>query len=195
MAETTDTASTGDAKPRKGKLKLLFGAILLIAVGAGAAFGAAQMGFLGAPAEANTPNEPKLIRKGEKDPYAPPSDKKDSGLKIVEGEGGSEYRTSYYSFDEAFTSNLADSPALIQVSLAASTMRDGRVLQWLARHELALRSTLLIELAETTEDEATTAEGKEDLQKRLTAAINEVLTEKEGFGGVDQVHFRGFIVQ
>lgn len=195
MADKTTTASTSDAKPKKGKLKLLFGAILLIGTGAGGAFGAAQMGYLGAPAEANEPDQPQFVRKGEEDPYAPVTDGKDSAIEIVEGEGGSDYRTSYYSFEEAFTSNLADSPALIQVSLAASTRRDGRVLQWLARHELALRSTILIELAETSEEQATTAAGKEDLQKRLTASINGVLTEKEGFGGVDQVHFRGYLVQ
>ena len=37
--------------------------------------------------------------------------------------------------------------------------------------------------------------GKEDLQARLTTAINEVLEEQEGFGGVDNVFFRSFIVQ
>ena len=40
-----------------------------------------------------------------------------------------------------------------------------------------------------------TAQGKDRLQKRLTAAINKVLTEEEGFGGVDQVYFKSFLVQ
>ncbi len=34
-----------------------------------------------------------------------------------------------------------------------------------------------------------------DLQKRLTAAINKVLTQTEGFGGVDSVYFKSFIIQ
>ena len=38
-------------------------------------------------------------------------------------------------------------------------------------------------------------EGKERLQARLAAAINRVLEENEGFGGVDAVHFRSFLVQ
>ena len=33
------------------------------------------------------------------------------------------------------------------------------------------------------------------LQDRLVKAINRVLTEQEGFGGVDAVHFRSFLVQ
>ena len=191
MANKTDK----EAKPGKGKLRLVLGALVLIGAGAGGAYAAGQMGYLGNGAEAHGPDEPKLIRKGEADPYAPAVTAEKAAGEFVEGEGGSEYRTSYYSFEESFTSNLKDSPALIQVNLAASTRRDGRVLQWMQKHELALRSVMLVQLAETSEMEATTAEGKERLQKRLTAAINDVLTEAEGFGGVDNVHFRGYLVQ
>jgi len=69
------------------------------------------------------------------------------------------------------------------------------VLLWLKEHELAIRSALLNILADTTENEITTIDGKERLQKRLTAAINKVLTDEEGFGGVDDVYFRSFIIQ
>ena len=41
----------------------------------------------------------------------------------------------------------------------------------------------------------TSPEGKERLQKRLTETINRVLTKTEGFGGVDAVHFKSFLVQ
>ena len=50
-------------------------------------------------------------------------------------------------------------------------------------------------LADTPEEEVSTIEGKEKLQKRLTAAINKVLTAEEGFGGVDEVYFNRFLVQ
>ena len=110
-------------------------------------------------------------------------------------QGGSEYRRQYYSFEEGFTSNLKDSAALVQLTLAVSTQHDGRVLQWLARHELAIRSAVLVELASTPEDDVFTAEGKQRLQARLVKAINGVLTQQEGFGGVDAVHFRSFLVQ
>ncbi|PKP89481.1 MAG: flagellar basal body-associated protein FliL, partial [Alphaproteobacteria bacterium HGW-Alphaproteobacteria-15] len=110
-------------------------------------------------------------------------------------EGGSKYRTAYYSFEESFTSNLADSPGLVQVELAVSTRRDGRVLQWVRNHELAIRSAILTQLAATPEAEVYDVAGKERLAKRLTQAINDVLEENEGFGGIDAVHFRGFLVQ
>lgn len=192
MSDDTAEPKAGKAKG-KGKLKLLLGAGLLLALGGGSVFGAMHYGLLG-KATAQEIDEPKLMRKGEDDPYAPEESEEGGGL-YVDGEGGSEYRTSYHSFEDSFTANLKNSPALIQVSLAASTRRDGRVLQWLARHELAIRSAIIVQLGETTEEQATTEAGKEGLQKRLTAAINEVLQEREGFGGVDNVYFRGYLVQ
>lgn len=193
-------AENDQSKPaKKGKgliVKTLMG-IILIGAGAGGTFGLLQAGMLGGKHEAaKEDNTPKLIRKGEADPYAPPADKEGEGAGLdVPGDGGSKYRTSYYSFAEDFTSNLKGSAGLIQVSLAASTQRDGRVLIWLKKHELAVRSRILIELADTPEEEMMTPEGKERLQKRLTAAINEVLTQAEGFGGINSVYFKSLLVQ
>jgi flagellar FliL protein len=113
----------------------------------------------------------------------------------VLGDGGSEYRTAYYVFAEDFTSNLKNSDGLIQVSLAASTRRDGRVLMWMKKHELAIRSSMLAVLADTPEEDVYTLAGKEHMQKRLTDTINKVLTEREGFGGIDSVYFKTFLVQ
>ena len=50
-------------------------------------------------------------------------------------------------------------------------------------------------LGETSEEQVFTAEGKAQIQKRLVDAINGVLKEKEGFGGVSNVYFTNFIVQ
>ncbi len=178
-----------------GKMKLLIGAVVLIGLGAGGAYGAVAMGYLGPQHEAESgPDVPRLVAKGEEDPYAVAGDGKDA-VAAVHGEGGSEYRTAYYSFEEGFTSNLKDSPGLVQVSLAASTRHDGRVIQWLEMHELAVRSAILVELANTVEDDVYTVAGKQRMQERLTDAINAVLEEQEGFGGVEAVHFRTFLVQ
>lgn len=185
-----------DEEPAKkgGKLKMVVGAIVLLGVGIGGTVGAMQLGYVGTPAGAQEPDKPKLLAKGAEDPYRVDPDADDTST-FVDGEGGSEYRTSYYSFEEGFTANLKDSAGLVQLSLAASTRHDGRVLQWLKRHELAVRSAILVELANTPEDDAYSVEGKQRLQERLAKAINRVLTEKEGFGGVDQVHFRTYLVQ
>jgi flagellar FliL protein len=200
MSDKKDHKKDGEPKPKKGKgmAVKLGGALALVAVGGGGVFGMVEAGIIGGGEhEAKEDNSPKLIRKGEEDPYAPKAEGKEGegGVEEVDGEGGSEFRTAYYNFAEDFTSNLKNSDALVQMSLAASTRRDGRVLMWLKKHELAIRSGMLAVLADTPEEDVYAIEGKERLQKRLTAAINKVLTDTEGFGGVDAVYFKSFLVQ
>ena len=190
-----------DAKPKKGKgmlVKLVAG-LVLVGAGGGGTFALVKSGMIGGgESHAKEDNKPKLIRKGEEDPYAPKGEGKEGegeGGAEVEGDGGSEFKTSYYNFAEDFTSNLKNSSSLVQISLACSTRRDGRVLLWLKKHELAIRSQILVVLADTPEEDAFTPDGKQRLQKRLTDAINKVLTDTEGFGGVDAVYFKSFLVQ
>jgi flagellar FliL protein len=186
----------GGKSKKGGMIKIILGAVLLLGLGAGGAYGAFAAGLLGGDAGHDEPDEPEFVLKGEEDPYpVPGAEKEKDAAAPVYGEGGSKYRTVYYSFEESFTSNLADSPGLIQVELAVSTRRDGRVLQWVKNHELAIRSAILAQLAATTEAEVYDVEGKKRLGERLTRAVNAVLEENEGFGGIDAVHFRGFLVQ
>ncbi len=194
--DKSDNASEGGKSGKGGAIKLIIGAVLLLGVGAGGAYGAFAMGLIPGMDAKHEPDQPKLVLKTDTDPYpVPGADKeKDAGAPVY-GEGGSKYRTAYYSFTESFTSNLADSAGLVQVELAVSTRRDGRVLQWVKTHELAIRSAILAQLAATTEAEAYDVDGKKRIAGRLTKAVNEVLEEKEGFGGIDSVHFKGFLVQ
>jgi flagellar FliL protein len=191
MASADEKNEEGSKKG--GLIKILIGMVALLGVGAGGAYGAFAAGLIGGGSQ--VPNEPQFVRKGDTDPYELPGGGGKDDLVVVYGDGGSEYRTAYYSFSDSFTSNLAQSPALIQVELAASTRRDGRVLQWVHNHELAIRSAILVELAATSEEEIYAPEGKEELAKRLTSAINDVLEEEEGFGGIEAVHFKGILVQ
>ena len=191
MAKDADKPE--DDKPKGGMMKMAIGGVAMLGVGAGGAYGAFAAGLI-AGADGGEPDLPKLVRKGETDPYAMPGKSKDEGAPVY-GEGGSEYRTAYYSFSDSFTSNLSDSPALIQVEIAVSTQHDGRVLAWVKNHELAIRSVVLVQLAATQEADVFDAEGRTKLKQRLTKAINAELEKKEGFGGIDAVHFKGFLVQ
>ena len=185
-------------KKKKSLIKKLILPLVLLGVGGGGAYGAMVAGMIGHNAEKKEDNTPKLIRKGEVDPFAPKLEagkEGDGGGAEVDGDGGSQYRTSYYTFSDDFTSNLKDSDALLQVSLACSTRRDGRVLMWLKKHELAIRSAMLNVIADTPEEDMASPQGKERLQKRLTGAINQVLVQTEGFGGIDAVYFRSLLVQ
>lgn len=195
--------SDKEEKPKKqkkggGMMMKVVMAVGLLAVGGGGVFGLVAAGIIGGghAEEAKKDNNPKLVRKGEEDIYAPKAKEgEEGGAADVEGEGGSEFRTVYYNFAEDFTSNLKNTDALLQVNISASTRRDYRVVMWMKKHELAIRSALLIAIADTPEEDVISPEGKGRLQKRLTAAINKVLTENEGFGGVDNVYFKTFIVQ
>lgn len=195
--------SDKEEKPKKKKgggmmMKIMI-PVALLAVGGGGVFGLVAAGVIGGGghAEVKEDKNPKLIRKGEVDPFAPAAKEGEGegGGADVDGEGGSEFRTVYYNFPEDFTSNLKDSEGLLQVNIAASTRRDYRVVLWMKKHEMAIRSAVLIAIADTHEEEVYSPDGKGRLQKRLTAAINKVLTDTEGFGGVDAVHFKSFIVQ
>lgn len=194
----SDKKDKSDKSKKGGKslLKIMLAGVVVAGACGGTVFGLMAAGVIQTASAEAKETGPLFVVKGEEDPYAPPAGKGEKGAaEVVYGEGGTKYRTAYYSFAEEFTSNLSESEGLIQVSLAASTRRDGRVLMWLDEHQLALRSRILVELADTPEDEILSSEGKQRLQKRLTAAVNEVLVEQEGFGGVDNVYFRTFIVQ
>ena len=196
MSDPTDPAPA--AKPKCSLAKLAGLGVVIAGIGGGTAFGLSAAGVIGGHAAEKVDHRPQLVRKGEADPYAPPAaegEGEGGGEEEEEASGGSEYRVAYYSFADEFTSNLKESDGLVQLSLAASTRRDGRVLRRLARHELAIRSAVLVVLADTPEPGIDTVAGKARLQKRLTAAINQVLARNEGFGGIDAVYFKTFLVQ
>ena len=97
--------------------------------------------------------------------------------------------------DKEFTSNLQDSVHFIQVGIAISTPYDDTVIENLKTNEIAVRSSILMALGDTTEEQVITSDGKKQLERRLVKAINDTLKEKEGFGGVGNVYFTNFVVQ
>lgn len=200
----------GAPAPKKNRLKLalLIGLPLaLLGSGGGAAVYAMQAGWFSAVPTAAGSSTPRLVPKeeekraslaaageGEHGDLDKPGTE-GHGKPTPQGEGGDRYASSYYPMEKEFTSNLQDSVHFIQVGIAVSTPYDQRVLENLKTHEIAIRSQVLMALGETSEDEVFTAQGKRAIQDRLAKAINAVLKEKEGFGGVSNVYFTNFIVQ
>ncbi|AJP73504.1 flagellar basal body-associated FliL family protein [Sphingomonas hengshuiensis] len=208
MADTKDEKTA--APKKKGKLLLLIGLpVLALAAGGGGAVYAMQAGWFNAAPHAEADDTPKLVPKseekratlagggegegGEHGEAAPAAG--EGGKPTPAGEGGDKYASSYYPLEKEFTSNLQGSVHFIQVGVAVSTPYDQRVLENIKTHEIAIRSQVLMALGETSEEEVFTAEGKRHIQDRLVKAINAVLKEKEGFGGVSNVYFTNFIVQ
>lgn len=203
--EAFDDETPTPKKRKKGGLlkKLIFlvvGLALLGGLGGGALY-AMQAGWFGGAAQASAEaNGPQLVPKSEEHRASASGDKEGEGGKhdgktTPLGKGGDKYASNYYPLEKEFTSNLQDSVHFIQVGIAVSTPYDDRVLDNLKTHEIAIRSAILMSLGETSEDEVFTADGKKAIQARLVKAINAVLQEKEGFGGVSNVYFTNFIVQ
>ncbi|WP_239018254.1 flagellar basal body-associated FliL family protein [Sphingomonas flavalba] len=194
-----DAKTETPVKKKSKMLKLLLagvGVAALVGGGAGAGLYFANGGLAGG-GKAAKPDQPQLVLKGEQK-AAEAEEGGDHGAAPAKGEGGeggSKYASTYYQLEKEFTSNLRNSAHFIQIGLAVSTNYDGRVIKNVEANELAVRSAVLMTLSDTDEAQVFTPEGKRQLQGRLVASINQVLKEKEGFGGIGNVYFTNFIVQ
>jgi flagellar protein FliL len=198
----SDTKEEKPKKKGKGKLILFIVApLVLIGGGVGGGLFAAKSGLLGGVAKAAPEdNGPKLVPKSEQKRVPASGEGGEGGKAASGGEhpvgvGGDKYASTYYTMEKEFTANLQDSSHYLQVGLAVSTPYDDSVISNLKTHEIAVRSSILLALGDTTENEVFTDEGKQHLQARLTKAINDTLKQKEGFGGVGNVYFTNFVVQ
>ena len=202
------------AKPKKkGLMKPLMlgvGGLVLVGGGVGAGLYAGGVVGGGAAAHAEEADKPRLVPKSEEKRAGEGGGEEGGhgggeaegeggeshgGLPTPAGAGGEKYASNYYQLEKEFTSNLLDSVHFVQVGLAVSTPYDDRVVENLKTHDFAVRSAILMALGETDEDQVFTMDGKKQLQRRLAAAINDVLKQKEGFGGVSNVYFTNFVVQ
>lgn len=177
---------TPEATPKKkgGLKKLLLiglGAIVLVGGGAGGAIYASQAGLLGGGGKAEDAHaaKPKLVKR--------------EGAAAGAGKAG--YEPTYFEIEKNFTSNLVDADGFMQVQLGVSTYYDSKVIDNLKKHELPIRSAVLMTLADQSAVVISTPDGKKQLQKSLKNTINRVLQEKEGFGGIDDVYFTSFVIQ
>lgn len=185
-------AEKTEAPRKKGKGKLIVMLVgVLVLVGGGVAGGLyaarAGGGDHGAAAEHAGP---KLVPKSEQQRVA--ADGKGHATTTSTGTG---YASTYFAMEKDFTSNLRESVHFVQVGIAVSTPYDQTVIENLKTNEIAVRSAILMTLGDTTEEQVFTSDGKKQLQRRLVAAINATLKEKEGFGGIGNVYFTNFVVQ
>jgi len=196
-------SDTAEAPKKKGRGKILIMALafLVVAGGAGGGFFAWSSGMLGGGAHAAESSGPRLVPKSEQKRVSASGEAGEhgegasAGSKPPSGEGGEKYASNYYAMEKEFTSNLQDSVHFIQVGLAISTPYDDSVIENIKTNEIAVRSSILMALGDTTEDQVFTSDGKKQLERRLAKAINDTLKEKEGFGGVGNVYFTNFVVQ
>ena len=187
-------------KKKGGMMKILLlviGALVLVGGSVGGALYAMNAGLIGGGKGAAEPSGPRLVPKAEQKRAGTGegAEAKAGGHKPPTGTGGDKYASNYYAMDKEFTSNLQDSVHFVQVGIAVSTPYDDTVIENIKTNEIAVRSSILMALGDTTEEQVFSSNGKQMLQRRLAKAINDTLKEKEGFGGVGNVYFTNFVVQ
>lgn len=196
MSKAAPASADGAAPPKKGgKKKLILmvaGGLVLAGGGVAGGMVAAGMGLGGAHAGPRPdPDAPKLMLRDHE--TADPADAwKPVGSFRPDPK---RYKPSYYTMDQPFTSNLRDTDGIVQLSIGMSTFYDNKVTDALKDNDMPLRSAALGVLADQDAFVLETPEGKQQLQQKLKDAMNRVLVEKTGYGGVDSVYFTSFIIQ
>lgn len=208
----SEAAAAAPKKKGGAKKMIIIGAVTALLLGGGAAGGFYAAGSMHKnPAEEIDPNMPRLVKKGEKpdevakkyggegehasDDSTEETDRPHKGMDLPSPRNPVLYQATYYQIPTPFTSNMADSDAFAQVSVAVSTYYDQRVITALQTHELAIRSAILLMLSQEQELNLSTPQGKQQLQKKMLKIINQVLKDKTGYGGVDNVYFTNFVIQ
>lgn len=206
MATIAETAAPAKKKRSVKKLALLsVGGLTLVGGGVGAGLYVSGTGIVG-EAVHEDPRRPKLVVRAEHPAEAAEGKAGEDktvprriGTVSVEREGDKidsrKYEIAYYPIDQAFTANLADGGGFAQVGISVSTYYDSRVGDNLERQMVPIRSAILMVLSDQEAVVLATPEGKQMLQRQLTKAINQVLRDKEGFGGIDNVYFTTLVVQ
>lgn len=192
------------APKKKGKVKklLLIGVAAIALIGAGAGAGI-YFGALSAHEAKPEDHYPKLVVRSKDGAEPVAEDDKEAPLKVGTVSVPNDrfkvdprkYEVTYYPMAESFTTNLADGSGFLQIGISLSTFYDGKVINNIKRQAVPIRSVVLMVLAEQDPALLSTSQGKQRLQRQLTAAINDVLREKEGFGGIDNVYFTSLVIQ
>jgi flagellar FliL protein len=201
MSEAVIDASAADEAPNKGKkakkkggkkkLVLLLAALGLAGGGGGGFAYYTMAGATGAEEDPHADDPELVVREGV-------SERRVEAARQRARNGSPDphiFQSTYVPLEGNFTSNLQGGDAFVQIGLGLSTYYDEHVVENIHRHEMAIRSAILMTLSEADPVEITSLRGKEALKNQLKNAINNVLTNREGFGGIDDVYFTSFVTQ
>ncbi len=206
MSAKKDATKDGEAKkPGKAKKFALIGLGALALVGAGAGVGIyTGIGQSSAKKEED-PNRPKLVLRSEEpeEAEAEGGEGKEPAPKVGTVSVPNDrvivdprkYEVTYFPIEQQFTANLADGGGFAQVGISLATYYDSRVIANIKRQIVPIRSAVLMTLSVQESSVLSTPEGRQLFQRQLTRAVNQVLREKEGFGGVDNIYFTNLVIQ
>ncbi|HYD14631.1 MAG TPA: flagellar basal body-associated FliL family protein [Allosphingosinicella sp.] len=196
IAATAPADAGAEARPKKkGKKKKLILLLLVVLLGAGGGY-YAMYGLPGSggghAAEEEHAEQPQLV---VKDGVSEAAAERGRAAARTGRPDPRVFKTTYITLEGNFTSNLRGGDNFVQIGLGLSTFYDDHVKENVERNMMAIRSAVILTLSEADPVEITTLSGKEALKNALKDAINRVLTNREGFGGIDDVYFTSFVTQ
>ena len=131
-----------------------------------------------ADGDAGDPNAPKALAKVAKE--------------LPEGQ---KFDQLYNEMERKFTVNLTGSKQFCQFTMGFMTHYDQRVVDNVYKHELALRSAIIMEVSTYSKDQLSTVTDKQKLANVIKSRMNQVLIGYEDFGGIEEVFFTEFVIQ
>ncbi len=199
-------AKGGEAKkPGKAKKLIVLGLAATVLVGVGAGAGIYAGIGQGEVKEKEDPHRPKLVLRSEEpeEQSAEGGEEKEPAPKIGTISVANDrapvdprkYEITYFPIEQQFTANLSDGSGFAQLGISLATYYDSRVIANIKRQIVPIRSAVLMTLSVQDSSVLSTPEGRQLFQRQLTRAINQVLREKEGFGGIDNVYFTNLVIQ
>jgi len=108
---------------------------------------------------------------------------------------GQKFDQLYNEMERSFTVNLSGSKQFCQFTMGFMTHYDQRVVDHVYKHELAIRSAIIMEVSTYSMDELTTVTDKQKLANSIKTRMNQVLIGYEDFGGIEEVFFTEFVIQ
>lgn len=200
----TKTPEKTAAKSGKSKKMLLIGVGATLLTAGGAAGGVYLTGGVTGKESKEDPHRPKLVERSD-EPTEPSAEGEEGKVPLKEGTVSvkndrekvdpKKFEVTYIALEQSLTANLADGAGFVQLGISLATYYDGKVVQNIERQAVPIRSAVLMVLSQQDAAVLSTPQGKQLLQRELTEAINQVLREKESFGGIDNVYFTNLVIQ
>ncbi len=163
-----------EGKKKKSPLVLILVVAVLLAGSVGGTL--YFMGFFNPPAEGDTGHEEVAAQDGD--------------------HGGGHVELIYYTFEQPFTVNFQTETGLrflqVNMDVAAHSQAD---IDGLVAHMPVVRNKLIFLLSNQSYEHLISRQGKEALRDEILAAIQEVLKERTGSAGVEDLFFTSFVIQ
>lgn len=119
-----------------------------------------------------------------------------SGESTGDGKAATKKENFYFAFDPPFVVNFSDGEQIryLQVSIEVMSYSEA-VIEDVKKHTPVIRNNLIFMLSNLNYETLSSVAGKKKLRSEALAEIRNILKEKTGKPGVEEVYFTGFVMQ